>query len=84
MNDRSSRRGRERMRPKISEVGKYSNDRWSDLTVGENPCKGARDNLVPSQSMMSRFKCVTRKKASRISGASAAVQVEKSMERIRV
>ena len=41
-NARSSRRGKEQMRPKISESGRVAKSKRRDLRTGDNPCNGTR------------------------------------------
>jgi len=80
-NTRSSRRGKEQMRPKTFEFGRRVKTKRSDLMTGENPCKGTRETPL-SYPLISTFKRTTPQKDAMIS-ASAAV-TKWRMDRVRV
>jgi hypothetical protein len=83
-NNRSSRREKERIRSRTSETGKIETFRWSDLTVRENTCNGARDNPRPYHGEIPTFKCDMLQKVSRISATAAVMGPKRPIERTRV
>ena len=58
-NVRSSRRGREQTRAKISESGRVAKIKRSDLRTGDNPCNETRVSLSLFDWPMNRSKCTT-------------------------
>lgn len=55
-NARSSRWGREQMRPKSFESEREENNRRSDLITAEKPCNGTREMSESNKSPVSTFK----------------------------
>ena len=66
-NARSSRRGKEQMRPKTSESGRAMKFKRRDLRTGDNPYNGTR-GTVPSTLTS---KCTTLQKEENVSGRAA-------------
>ena len=64
--ERSSRRGNERAKLKISECVRVEAATWRDFNMGENPWNGAREtNIIGSESLLNVFiiNCTTQEKA---------------------